>query len=112
MELERETQIKLRHLLKQKRNVERFKARRSYERLAMDLGVSKVTLVQSMNRPRATGKLSREAIEWAKMMRAEYSKHKEEFKQWSNGGIANQLGIGKRTVDRWFGIVLSERQSR
>ena len=109
MELERETQIKLRHLLRQKRNVDRFRARRSYDRLAMDLGVSKVTLVQSMNRPRASGKLSREAIEWAKMMRAEYNKHRKEFKLWSHDGIAKTLGVHVRTVDRWFERILNER---
>jgi len=100
MELPRNKQIQLRHLLRQKRNVDRFKARRTYDRLAMDLDVSTVTLVHSMNRPCATGKLTREQIEWAKLMRSEYTKHRQDFKEWTYEALAERLGIGKNTVLR------------
>jgi len=108
MELERETQIELRRLLKQKMNVDRFKARRSWDNLAMELGVSDITLRASIRRGRANGKLTPQELSYAALMRSEYDKHREEFKEWTQGAIAKKLGIHEITVQRWTERVLNE----
>ena len=76
MELPRNKQIQLRRLLKQKRNVDRFKAKRTYEGLALELGVCDITVRNvAINNPN-----------WSVL---------------SPDQIAEQVGCSKRTVERW-----------
>ena len=101
MELSRNKQIQLRRLLKQKRNVDRFKARRTYEGLALELGVCDITVRNvAINNPNWSV-LSPAQMAYVKLMRSEYDKHRGDFPSYSYQGIADQVGCSKRTVERW-----------
>lgn len=108
MELDRETQIQLRKLIRQKINVDRFRARRTWDNLALELETTDITLRASVKRDNAKGKLTPQQLDYVRLMRSEWEKHKEDFKDYTQQAIADQLGIHQITVQRWIERVLNE----
>lgn len=101
MELQPEKQIQLAELLRQKQNVDRFRKARGYEALSLELGVSVPTLRDTLSRGRKCGKLTPEQMEYARLMRYEYEKHRPDFEDWKPEAIASRIGVYRGTVYRW-----------